>query len=124
MSKIKEFWEIENGVRCPHCKSTDVKNVTSREGMPYTECRHCKTRFTNYSFNWLNMGLTLATVIILEVLMIYVFLPLKMNRGLIIGLMIVLVIVLKEVLAFLVYLLFDKTKVNIIKEKTDRKEAK
>ncbi|MCR5066492.1 MAG: hypothetical protein K6A14_00335 [Erysipelotrichaceae bacterium] len=116
MSKLKEFWEIESGRRCPVCKSEEIKSVMVK-GMPYGECRKCKTRFKNYGFSWLELLYTFLGILMVEVLMVKVFLPNNVNRVIIAVVMVVLFIILRELLAFAIYLVFGKTKVTIVREK-------
>ena len=124
MSKFREFWQIESGMRCPVCKGEDIKSITGKDGIPVGECRHCKTQFRSYGFSWLELGLTLLTIVLVEALMVKVFIPNNINRYATLTVMILLVIVLRELLAFVVYLLFGKTKVKILKEKHKNKGEK
>jgi len=122
MSKFKEFWQIESGMRCPVCKSEEIKNVMV-DGMPCGECRKCKTRFKNYGFSWLELLYTFVGIAMVETLMLKVFLPNNINKVTTLIVMVVLVILFKEVLAFAVYALFGKTKVTIVKERIKVKKG-
>ena len=116
MSRFKEFWQIESGMRCPVCKSEEIKNVII-DGLPCGECRKCKTRFKNYGFSWLELLYTFISIVLVEALMIKVFLPNNINRITTLIVMVVLVILFKELLAYAVYALFGKTKVTVVREK-------
>ena len=121
MSKLKEFWEIESARRCPVCKSQEIKSVMVN-GLPYGECQKCGTRFKNYGFSWLELLYTFLGVLLVEVLLVKVVIPNNINRITAMMVIILLFIILRELLAFVIYLIFGKTKVTVVREKASVKK--
>ncbi|MBO4538329.1 MAG: hypothetical protein IKX74_04325 [Erysipelotrichaceae bacterium] len=119
MNKLKEFWEIESARRCPVCKSEDIKSVMV-DGLPYGECQKCGTHFKNYGFSWLELLYTFLGVVLTELLLVKVFIPNNVNRITTMVVVILLFIVVRETLAFVIYLIFGKTKVTVAKHSAEK----
>lgn len=117
MGKYVTYLEIEAGKRCPKCGGQKVKMIDPiKRNVPTFECADCKCKYT-YS-KGLVFALSYFIGIIIAGLIYYFFLyPRQWDNVLSAMIMLVLLVIIREVVQYLAYVLFNQTKMHIVKEK-------